>query len=131
MNFLPPTRTGRWLAWSAGYALVLWLLLILHRFLWLGDGVSLILSLRWAILALVISGIVNGFGWLGAQLVWSFSTAGVVAGTFLMYIYTYREMSGWEDLAGFLSFGLFTAGGFALGLIAEGIRLLVHYLRTR
>ncbi|MEK3795442.1 hypothetical protein MKX42_27205 [Paenibacillus sp. FSL R7-0204] len=131
MNFLPPARTGRWLAWSAGYALLLWLLLILHRYMWLGEPFNLILAVRWAILAIVISVIVNGFGWLGAQLVWIFSTAGTVAGLLLMYLYTYREMSGFEDLAGFLSFGLFTAGGFALGLIAEGGRLLIHYWRTR
>lgn len=38
--------------------------------------------------------------------------------------YTYKEMSGWEDLAGFLAFSLFSCAGFALGLLAEGIRLL-------
>jgi hypothetical protein len=63
--------------------------------------------------------------------VWIFSTAGVVLGISLMFIYTSRDMSGWEDLAGFLSFLLFTAGGFVLGLLVEGSRLLVQYMRRR
>ncbi|QUL56156.1 hypothetical protein KDC22_06405 [Paenibacillus tritici] len=131
MNLLPPARTGRWLAWCAGYALMVWLLLIVHRFVLLGNEPNLTLGVRWALLALVFSGIINGFGWLGARLVWFFSTAGIVLGICLMYIYTYREMSGWEDLAGFLTFLICTAGGFVLGLIVEGGRMLVQYLHRR
>ena len=131
MSFLPSARSGRWLAWGAGYALILWLLLILHRFVLLEEDFNLTLWARWAILALVFSGIVNGFGWLGARLLWAITTAGIVLGIGLVYLSTYRGMSGWEDLAGFLTFGVFSAGGLALGLIAEGVRLLVLYMRRR
>lgn len=129
MNFLPPARTGRWLVWYIGFALFVWLLLILHRFVLLGEDFDLPLLARLAALAIVLSGIINSFGWYGARLVWVFSTAGIVLGLSLMFIYTYRDMSGWEDLAGFLSFLLSAAGGFVLGLIAEGTRLLVNYIR--
>ncbi|WNS40956.1 hypothetical protein [Paenibacillus sp. MMS20-IR301] len=129
MNFLPPARNSRWFAWYPGYALIVWLLLVLHRFVLLGSPFSLTLLVRWAVLALVFSGIISCFGWLGARLVWMFSTAGLVLGIILMYIYTYRDMSGWEDLAGFLTFALFTAGGFVLGLIVEAVLRLVRYLR--
>ncbi|WP_342424108.1 hypothetical protein [Paenibacillus sp. FSL E2-0178] len=131
MNFLPPARIGRWLWWYVSYALIVWLLLILHRFVLLGEGFNLLLLLRWAALSIMLSGIINSFGWYGARLVWIFSTAGVVLGISLMFIYTSRDMSGWEDLAGFLSFLLFTAGGFVLGLLVEGSRLLVQYMRRR
>jgi hypothetical protein len=129
MNFLPPARTNRWLVWYIGFALFVWLLLILNRFVLLGEGFDLPLLARLAALAIVLSGIINSFGWYGARLVWVFSTAGIVLGLSLMFIYTYRDMSGWEDLAGFLTFALFTAGGFVLGLIVEGCRLLVNYWR--
>ncbi|WP_340021874.1 hypothetical protein MHI24_23160 [Paenibacillus sp. FSL K6-1096] len=131
MSFLPSARSGRWLAWAAGYAIILWLLLILHRFVLLGDEFNLTLCGRWAILSLVFSGIVNGFGWLGARLLWVITTAGIVLGLCLMYLSTYQNMSGWEDLAGFLTFWVYSAGGLALGLIAEGVRLLVLYMRRR
>lgn len=130
MNFLPPARTSRWLLWYTGYALLMWLLLILHRFALLGEGFDLPLVARLAALAIVLSGIVNSFGWFGVRFVWLFSTAGIVLGMGLMFIYSYRDMSGWEDLAGFLTFALFTAGGFVLGLIVEGCRLLVNYWRS-
>ncbi|WP_238655090.1 hypothetical protein [Paenibacillus piscarius] len=131
MSFLPSARSGRWLAWGAGYALILWLLLILHRFVLLGDEFNLTLCVRWAILSLIFSAIVNGFGWLGARLLWVITTAGIVVGLCFMYLTTYRDMSGWEDLAGFLAFWVYSLGGLALGLIAEGIRLLVLYMRRR
>jgi hypothetical protein len=131
MNFLPPARTSRWLTWYLGYALVIWLLLVLHRFVLLGDDFNLTLLVRWCALAFLFSGIINFFGWYGARLVWGFSTAGIALGISLMFIYTSRDMSGWEDLAGFLTFALFTVGGFVLGLIVEGSWLLVKYLRRR
>lgn len=74
--------------------------------------------------SVVVAGIVNTLGWLGARLLWVFSTAGIIIGAAFMLGYTYKEMSGWEDLAGFLAFSLFSCAGFALGLLAEGIRLL-------
>lgn len=129
MNFLPPVKSNSWFRWMAVYGLLLWLLLILHRFLLLDQPFNLLIALRFALLALVVSGLPHLFGWLGARLLWIFSTAGLFLGLFFMFNYTYKEMSAWEDLAGFLAFSLFTLGGFALGLVAEGIYLLIRQRR--
>ena len=125
MKCLPATKSTRWILWMAVYAVLLWLLLILHRFVWLSQPMNDLLLLRFALFSVIVAGIINWFGWLGAQILWLITSAGIVLGMGIMYSYTYREMSGWEDLAGFLSFSLFTLGGFVLGLLVEGIRLLL------
>ncbi|WP_342438790.1 hypothetical protein NSS79_06970 [Paenibacillus sp. FSL L8-0436] len=129
LKFLPPAKSNRWFVWFLIYTLILWLLLALHRFLLLGENFDLPVFARFAALALVVSGILHSFGWFGAKLVWLISTIGIVFGLGTMYQYTYQDMSGWEDLAGFLSLIVFTAGGFVLGLIVEGSYLLIRKLR--
>ncbi|WP_209444117.1 hypothetical protein [Paenibacillus ihuae] len=113
----------------AVYGVLLWLLLLLHRFLLLGEPFNALIALRFALLALVVSGLIHFLGWLGARLLWICSTAGVILGFVVMASYTYRDMSGWEDLAGFLSFGMSMLGGFVLGLAAEGVYLLIKRRR--
>lgn len=131
MGFLPTAKSKRWSFWIPVYALVLWLLLILNRFVLLDNDFSPLLLARYAALALGASIVVNGFGWLGARLVWLITTAGILAGLGFMMAYTYREMSGWEDLAGFLMFVMFALGGFAAGLLAEGILWLIRHRHRR
>lgn len=129
MEFMPPARSSRWFLWIPCYALLLWLLFLLHRFILLGQTVNGTLLLRFALLSLVISAILNSSGWLGARLLWLITTGGIVIGLGLMFIYSYRDMSGWEDLAGFLTFAIFMLGGFALGLLAEVVQWLMKRLR--
>ncbi|OMD95727.1 MULTISPECIES: hypothetical protein [Paenibacillus] len=124
MKFLPAAKSKRWFLWMIVYAILLWLLFPLHRFVMLAQEMDTTLLLRFALFSVVVAGIVNTLGWLGARLLWVFSTAGIIIGAAFMLGYTYKEMSGWEDLAGFLAFSLFSCAGFALGLLAEGIRLL-------
>ncbi|MRN51899.1 hypothetical protein [Paenibacillus monticola] len=129
MEFMPPAKSSRWLFWIPGYALLLWLLFILHRFVLLGQTANGTFLLRFALLSLVISAILNCSGWLGARLLWLITTGGIIIGLGLMFIYSYRDMSGWEDLAGFLTFAIFMLGGFALGLLAEFVQWLMKRLR--
>ncbi|WP_379155287.1 hypothetical protein [Paenibacillus sp. sgz5001063] len=129
MYFLPTAKSKRWYIAVPVYALVLWLLLMLHRFVLLDKEFSLLLLGRYAALALGVSILVNGFGWFGARLVWLITTAGILTGLGFMIAYTYRDMSGWEDLAGFLTFAMFTLGGLGAGLLAEGIYWLVRHKR--
>ncbi|WP_405169047.1 hypothetical protein [Paenibacillus sp. FSL H3-0286] len=124
MKFLPAAKSKRWFLWMTVYAILLWLLFPLHRFVMLAQEMDTTLLLRFALFSVIVAGIVNTLGWLGARLLWVFSTAGIIIGAAFMLGYTYKEMSGWEDLAGFLAFSLFSCAGFALGLLAEGIRLL-------
>lgn len=104
MKFLPAAKSNRWLIWMAVYCVCLWLLFILHRFVMMAHTLDVILLLRFALFSIVVSGIVNALGWLGARLLWLITTTGIIIGSVIMLSYTYREMSGWEDLAGFLAF---------------------------
>jgi hypothetical protein len=131
MRFLPSAKESRWFIWMGIYALALWLLFILHRFVVLGQTFDAILLLRLALFSLAVSAVLNTFGWLGARLVWLIATTGVTIGLILMFAYTFRDMSGWQDLAGFLAFSLFTVGGFALGLVAEGVAFWLKWRKTR
>jgi hypothetical protein len=121
MKYLPPAKNSRWFRVMAAYGLILWLLLGLHRIVLLGQTADAGLLLRFALFAVVVSGIVNGLGWLGARLLWLFTTAGIIFGLVLMYLSSYRDMSGWEDLAGFMTFMVFMLGGFTVGLVTEAI----------
>jgi len=129
MTLMPSAKSKQWFPWMAAYGLLLWLALGLHRFAFVGKPFDAIILLRFGLFAFAVSAVLNGFGWLGGRLVWFLSTIGIVLGVILMYFYTYRDMSGWEDLAGFLTFFLCMLGGFAVGLLAEGIYLLIKRLR--
>lgn len=131
MNFLPTAKSTSWLYWMAAYGFVLWLLLIMHRIFLLDQDFDTLIALRFAILAFVVSGIVHLLGWLGARVIWWFTTLGIIIGLALLYSSAYKDMSGWEDLAGFLSFAMMLLGGFAIGLVVEGILLLNRQLRNR
>ncbi|MEK5253072.1 hypothetical protein NST74_06380 [Paenibacillus sp. FSL F4-0125] len=127
MKFPPAAKSNRWFLWMAVYGVSLWLLFIVHRFVMMAHSLDITLLLRFALFSIIVSGIVNVLGWFGARLLWLITTTGIIIGSVIMLSYTYREMSGWEDLAGFLAFFFFTCGGFALGLLAESIRLLVKH----
>lgn len=129
MKFMPPAKSKHWVTWILIYALLLWLPFILHRFVLLGQIFSLTISLRFALLAFVISVIINGLGWLGVHLVWLITTIGIVIGLGLMFTYSSTDMSGWEDLAAFVTFSLITLGGFILGLLTECIYWLIGKVR--
>lgn len=124
MKFLPAAKSKRWFLWMIVYALLLWLFFVLHRFVMLSQAMDTMFLLRFALFSVVVSGTINTLGWLGARLLWLFSTSGMIIGVVLMLSYTYREMSGWEDLAGFLAFSICSCAGFALGFLAEAVRLL-------
>ncbi|WP_151208718.1 hypothetical protein [Paenibacillus yonginensis] len=128
IRFLPPARSNSWFVWYLIYAGIVTIALALYRFGRLGDEFDAGLLGRFALLALAFSGIVHVCGWLGGRLIWLISTAGLVIGIYTMFRYASRDMSGWEDLASFMSFMLLTAGGFLIGLLAEGANWLYRYL---
>lgn len=126
MPFLPPAKSNRWFTWFPAYAFVTWLPLLPQRFVLDDVDFSLTLALRLAVFALAVSAILSLFGWLGARYVWLLATAGNVIGLILLFAYGMRDMDGWEDLAGLLTYFLFLGGGFILGLIVEGFARLVR-----
>lgn len=131
MHILPKSKSVRWLWWMLGYGIVLSLLLLVSRYIALGEAVEPVLAFRFVLFAFALAVVVNGFGWLGARLVWAASTLGIAVGVGFMLAYSSRDMSGWEDLAGFLAFMLGGLIGFAVGLLAEGGRWLLLRLRKK
>lgn len=53
---------------------------------------------------------------------------GLLVGFVFMYSMFRNGMTGWSDLAGILTFFIFTVGGLAAGLLAQ---LIVHLVRRR
>jgi hypothetical protein len=125
MKLMPSAKSRHWFFWMPLYGLLLWLLLGIHRFAFLGQSFDIVILLRLALFAFIVSGVLYGFGWYGARLVWLITTIGISIGLVLMFVYTNRDMSGWEDLAGFLTFVVFMLGGFTVGLLAEVIYFLM------
>lgn len=125
MEWMPPAKSKRWSYWLVVYGLLLWLGLSLHRFAFSGQTLDMIILLRFALFSFVVSMILTGFGWLGGRWIWLLSTVGITLGLILMFVNTSRDLSGWEDLAGFLTFAVFILGGFAIGLLVEGVNILI------
>lgn len=129
MGFLPVRKSRQWLVWFLAYGLLLSLLLGVNRFVSWNKEFDAGVSFRLALLGFGLAAIVNFIGWLGGRIAWLLATVGIYAGIAAMFLYSYRQMDGWGDLAGFLSFLLLAVGGMAAGLIAEGIRLAVVWRR--
>jgi hypothetical protein len=125
MKYLPAPKSSRWLLWFACYGLLLTLLLWANRFIAWKEPFESLIALRFMLLSFGLAAVVNAFGWLGARWVWLLASAGLAAGIAVMLVYAYRDMDGWGDLIGFLSFLLITGAGFVLGLLAEGIRIVM------
>ena len=124
MDRLPAARSPRWFRWMLVYGVILSGLLVLNRFIVVGETLQIGIVFRFILLGLVLSLVANGLGWLGARYVWLLTTLGVIFGLILMYYYSTRNMTGWEDLFSFLGFMEGAVIGFALGLVVELILFL-------
>lgn len=124
-KILPDPRNSRWLLWLIGYAMILTLLLWLNRFIVLGQPFEGVIAFRFTLLALALSFVVNGFGWLDMRLLWLLTTLGIGLGIILMFMSLLNDATGFQDLASLLMFMVYTIVGFASGLLAEGIRFLL------
>ena len=80
------------------------------------------------ILAVVLSFLFSFTGWLGARKLWLLSNLGTVIGLILMAVYS-RDQTGWEDLISFIVFLEAAAAGFILGLIVEGVFLILRWTK--
>ncbi len=130
MRWIPAAGSKRW--WS----IALLSTLLTSGALWLirfginGQTLTSVHMLRFALLGAVISLVFSLAGWLGARWIWLFSNAGLIAGLIAMSAYT-AEQTGWEDLAGFLTFMLFTICGFAAGSVAQIVAFFVRKARSK
>jgi hypothetical protein len=102
-------------------SILLWII----RFVLLGQPFTGMHAFRFMLLAILLSFFFGFTGWLGARKLWLCSNIGVAAGLVLMAFYS-REVTGWEDLISFVVFLEAVAAGFVVGLVVEGVSLLLR-----
>ncbi|RCW48019.1 hypothetical protein [Paenibacillus prosopidis] len=125
MSWIPAARSSRWCVLAGASSLLLSILLWMIRFVVLGQPFNGTLAFRFMLLAIILSVFFGFTGWLGTRKLWLCSNIGVVAGLVLMAIYS-RDATGWEDLISFVIFLEAVAAGFVVGLVVEGIFLILR-----
>ncbi|MEV5029014.1 hypothetical protein [Paenibacillus sp. LPE1-1-1.1] len=125
MRLIPAERSANWWLLAGASSLLFSVLLWIIRFLVLGQPFTGMQAFRFMVLAIVLSFLFSFMGWLGAKKLWLLSNLGTVIGFLLMAIYS-QDVTGWEDLASFVIFLEAVAAGFILGLIVEGVFLVMR-----
>ena len=125
MRLIPAERSANWWLLAGASSLLFSVLLWIIRFLVLGQPFTGMQAFRFMVLAIVLSFLFSFMGWLGAKRLWLLSNLGTVIGFLLMAIYS-QDVTGWEDLASFVIFLEAVAAGFILGLIVEGVFLVMR-----
>ncbi|WP_419876110.1 hypothetical protein [Candidatus Pristimantibacillus sp. PTI5] len=125
MRLIPAERSANWWLLAGASSLLFSVLLWIIRFLVLGQPFTGMQAFRFMVLAIVLSFLFSFMGWLGAKKLWLLSNLGTVIGFLLMAIYS-QDVTGWEDLASFVIFLEAVAVGFILGLIVEGVFLVMR-----
>lgn len=125
MRFIPAERSAHWWLLAGASSLLFSVLLWIIRFLVLGQPFTGMHAFRFMVLAIVLSFLFSFTGWVGAKRLWLLSNLGTVIGLLLMAVYS-RDVTGWEDLVSFLVFLEAVAAGFILGLIVEGVFLVMR-----
>lgn len=125
MSWIPAARSSRWWVLAGVSSLFISILLWIIRFVLLGQPFTGMHAFRFMLLAILLSFFFGFTGWLGARKLWLCSNIGVAAGLVLMAFYS-REVTGWEDLISFVVFLEAVAAGFVVGLVVEGVSLLLR-----
>lgn len=125
MRLIPAERSANWWLLAGASSLLFSVLLWIIRFLVLGQPFTGMQAFRFMVLAIVLSFLFSFMGWLGAKKLWLLSNLGTVIGFLLMAIYS-QDVTGWEDLASFVIFLEAVAVGFILGLVVEGVFLVMR-----
>lgn len=130
MRWIPEKGSGKWWIYSGISTVAVGAIIWLIRFGLLGQTFTGTHAIRMLLLAAAVSVVYNLVGWLGARWLWGFSYAGLFAGLLSMATYAGRA-TGWEDLASMLSFLVLTAGGIAVGIVAEIVAVIVRHGNKR
>lgn len=121
---LPGRWHKHWIYFGLLYVMVLGPLLLLNRYLVLGDAMDAEIALRILALSIILAVLINLSGWLGARWLWLFSSLGTMVGIVYMFINT-GELGGWQDLISFISFMFMIAIGLITGIIVEIIAAFI------
>lgn len=125
MRWIPAARSSQWWILAGASSLFISILLWIIRFVLLGQPFTGMHAFRFMLLAVILSFFFGFTGWIGTRKLWLFSNIGVVAGLILMAFYS-RDVTGWEDLISFIVFLEAVAAGFIVGLVVEGIFLILR-----
>lgn len=125
MSWIPAARSSQWWILAGASSLFISILLWIIRFVLLGQPFTGMHAFRFMLLAVILSFFFGFTGWIGTRKLWLFSNIGVVAGLILMAFYS-RDVTGWEDLISFIVFLEAVAAGFIVGLVVEGIFLILR-----
>jgi hypothetical protein len=128
MSWIPAARSAKWWMYAGVSSLVATVAFWVVRFILLDKPFVGVYAFRFLLLAVILSFLFGFLGWLGARWLWLCSTAGLASGLIMMALYS-RDMTGWEDLASFVSFMLAVAAGFVLGIVVEVIILIIRMAR--
>lgn len=129
MRWIPAARSSQWWMLAGVSSLVTTILLWVIRFVLLGQPFSGMHAFRFMLLAAGLSLFFSAVGWLGARMLWLFSSIGVVLGLVMMAVYS-QDMTGWEDLISFIVFLEVVAGGFIVGLAVEGFLFVKRLMKN-
>lgn len=122
---LPGRWHKHWIYFGLLYVMVLGPLLLLSRYLVLGDAMDAEIALRILALSIILAVLINLSGWLGARWLWLFTSLGTMVGIVYMFINT-DDLGGWQDLISFISFIFMIAIGFVAGIVVEAIAALLN-----
>lgn len=128
MRWIPAARSSQWWLLAAVSSLSMSILLWIIRFLVFDQPFTGMHAFRFMVLAVILSLLFSFTGWLGAGRLWLLSNLGTVIGLILMIVYS-RDKTGWEDLISIIIFLEAAAAGFIVGLIVEGIFLVLRLTR--
>jgi len=130
MRIIPPPHSRQWLLFGLMSTVVISLLIMLSRFVIIGQDFDLIIGLRHIFLSFILSVVYSLMGWFGAKRMWACSNAGLLLGLILMVYYS-RGNTGWEDLIGFLVLLELIVAGIALGIVVEVTRFIYLKIKNR
>ncbi|MBD3921295.1 hypothetical protein H8B09_21180 [Paenibacillus sp. PR3] len=128
---IPAARSNSWYKFIIPATSILAIILILFtRFVLFDQPFTLVIALRFTLLAIVPCIIAGAAGWLGARIMWLIMTLSVLIGLIWM-AYLSTGHTGWEDLSSLLVFFLSILLGVIIGLIAELAAFLYRRLARR
>ncbi|WP_424768483.1 hypothetical protein [Paenibacillus sp. sgz302251] len=130
MRWNPEVRSGQWWIYAGISSLLVSILLWLIRFVVLGQPFTAVIAFRFMLLGIILCFLFSFMGWLGAKRLWLFANIGMMLGLILMALYS-RDKTGWEDLVSLLFFFQAVAAGIVIGLIVEGIGLIVRLTKKK
>ncbi|WP_127532832.1 hypothetical protein [Paenibacillus kobensis] len=130
MKWIPAAHSRWWLTATPVAALIVSAVLLFIQFGLFGQTFTVMYALRLLLIAVILSAVAGGTGWLGARFISLGTAVGMVIG-FVWLAAASTDNTGWEDLIGFIGFLLAATLGFAAGIAAELTAAIIRWLKQR